>query len=99
MGSTNKELPASHPTPSPTPSASRELTDLVKRDHIKVVFTETLVSPRIADTLAREAGVRTDVLDPLEGLTDKEIAEGANYVTVMDANLAKLRRALECAAQ
>ena len=86
-------------SPDAEPDAKRiaQLTDLVKRDHIKVVFTETLVSPRIADTLAREAGVRTDVLDPLEGLTDSAIAQGANYVTVMNANLAKLRIALDCA--
>jgi zinc transport system substrate-binding protein len=86
-------------SPDAEPDAKRiaQLTDLVKRDHIKVVFTETLVSPRIADTLAREAGVHTDVLDPLEGLSDRAIARGANYLTVMDANLGKLTRALDCA--
>jgi zinc transport system substrate-binding protein len=87
-------------SPDAEPDAKRiaQLTDLVKRDHIKVVFTETLVSPRIADTLAREAGVTTDVLDPLEGLTDDAIGKGANYIKVMDTNLTKLRRALECKA-
>jgi zinc transport system substrate-binding protein len=87
-------------SPDAEPDAKRiaQLTDLVKRDHIKVVFTETLVSPRIADTLAREAGVTTDVLDPLEGLTDSNIAHGANYLTVMRNNLDKLGRALDCKA-
>ncbi len=60
------------------------------------MFTEELVSPRIADTLAREAGVRTDTLNPLEGLTDREISHGADYVSVMDQNLHKLERALGC---
>ena len=85
-------------SPDAEPDAKRiaQLTDLVKRDHIKVVFTETLVSPRIADTLAREAGVKTDVLDPLEGLTESNISHGANYITVMKSNLAKLTRALDC---
>jgi zinc transport system substrate-binding protein len=68
----------------------------VKKDHVKVIFTEKLVSPRIAETLAREAGVKTDVLDPLEGLTDSERAHGANSITVMDDNLARLRHALDC---
>jgi zinc transport system substrate-binding protein len=87
-------------SPDAEPDATRlaQLTDLVKRDHIKVVFTETLVSPRIADTLAREAGVTTDVLDPLEGLSDTAVAHGANYVTIMNNNLKKLGRALECTA-
>ena len=85
-------------SPDAEPDAQRiaQLTDLVKRDHIKVVFTETLVSPRIADTLAREAGVTTDVLNPLEGLTDSDIAHGASYITAMNTNLAKLVHALDC---
>jgi zinc transport system substrate-binding protein len=85
-------------SPDAEPDARRlgQLADLVKKDHVTVVFTETLVSPRIADTLAREAGVKTDTLNPLEGLTDKELAAHANYVTVMDQNLAKIRGALGC---
>ena len=84
------------PDAEPDPRRIAELTDLAERDGVTVIFTETLVSPRIADTLAREVGVRTDVLDPLEGLTAKEAARGETYVSVMDVNLAKLRRALGC---
>jgi ABC-type Zn uptake system ZnuABC Zn-binding protein ZnuA len=40
--------------------------------------------------------VKTDTLNPLEGLTDNEVSHGANYVTVMNQNLEKLRRALGC---
>jgi zinc transport system substrate-binding protein len=85
-------------SPDAEPDAKRiaELADLVKKDHITVVFTETLVSPRIADTLAREAGVQAEALNPLEGLTDTEVAHGATYTTIMDDNLAKLRHALAC---
>ena len=84
------------PDAEPDPKRLADLTDLVKRDGVTVVFTEALVSPRIADTLAREAGVRTEVLDPLEGLTDAEQKHGATYTSVMDENLAKLRDALGC---
>jgi zinc transport system substrate-binding protein len=85
-------------SPDAEPDAQRlgQLADLVKQQGVTTVFTETLVSPRIADTLAREAGVKTDTLNPLEGLTDKEVSHGANYVTVMNQNLEKLRRALGC---
>jgi len=84
--------------PDAEPDAKRiaQLTDLVRHDGVTTVFTESLVSPRIADTLAREAGVKTAVLNPLEGLTDQERSRGDDYLTVMDANLAKLRRALGC---
>ena len=73
-----------------------ELADLVKREHVTVVFTEKLVSPRIAPVLAREAGVTTEVLDPLESLSTSARRRGATYVTVMDDNLKKLRSALDC---
>ncbi len=86
-------------SPDAEPDAKRiaELSDLAKKQHVTTIFTETLVSPKIAETLAREAGgLRTEVLDPLEGLTSKEVAAGDNYITVMDHNLQKLRGALDC---
>lgn len=85
-------------SPDAEPDAKRlgQLADLIKRLGVTVVYTEDLVSPRIAETLAREAGVKTETLNPLEGLTDAELEHGANYVTVMDQNLAKLRNGLGC---
>jgi zinc transport system substrate-binding protein len=84
------------PDAEPDPQRIAELADLAEREGVTVIFTETLVSPRIADTLARETGVDTDVLNPLEGLTAKEADRGETYVSIMDANLAKLRHALGC---
>jgi zinc transport system substrate-binding protein len=84
------------PDAEPDPKRLADLTDLVKREGVTVIFTEELLSPRIADTLAREAGVRTAVLDPLEGLTAAKQKRGATYTSVMHENLAKLRDALGC---
>jgi zinc transport system substrate-binding protein len=86
-------------SPDAEPDAKRiaELSDLAKKQHVTTIFTETLVSPKLAETLAREAGgLRTEVLDPLEGLTGREVAAGDNYITVMNRNLEKLRGALDC---
>ncbi len=85
-------------SPDAEPDAERigELADLVRREHVTVVFTEKLVSPRIAQVLAREAGVTTAVLDPLESLSTSAQRRGESYVTVMDDNLKKLRSALDC---
>jgi zinc transport system substrate-binding protein len=84
------------PEQEPDPRRLATLVDLVQKRHVTTIFTETLVSPKVADTLAREAGVKTDVLDPLEGLTKARVAAGDDYVTVMDDNLARLRTALGC---
>lgn len=85
-------------SPDAEPSARKiaGLTDLVKKEGIKYVFTETLFSSKIADTLAAEAKVQTLVFNPLEGLTKDEMAGGENYVTIMEKNLQQLRLALEC---
>jgi len=85
-------------SPDAEPDAKRiaQLSDLVRRLGVTTVFTEDLVSPRIATTLAREAGVHTETLNPLEGLTDHELQRGDDYLSVMDANLTKLRGALGC---
>jgi zinc transport system substrate-binding protein len=85
------------PDQEPSPDRIAELADLVRRDHVQVIFTEDFVSPRVADTLAREAGgVKTEVLSPLEGLTKQQQAAGEDYVSVMRSNLQKLRPALGC---
>jgi zinc transport system substrate-binding protein len=86
------------PDQEPSPDRIAELTDLVRRDHVKVIFTEDFVSRRVADTLAREAGgVQTEVLSPLEGLTKQQQAARDDYLSVMRSNLRKLRGALDCA--
>jgi zinc transport system substrate-binding protein len=86
-------------SPDQEPAADRiaELADLARRHHVTTIFTEPLASPKVAQTLARESGgLRTAVLNPLEGLTDAERNAGDDYVSVMAHNLASLRRALAC---
>jgi zinc transport system substrate-binding protein len=85
--------------PDAEPSARRlgELADLARAEGVTTIFTEELVSPKVAQTLAREAGgLKTDVLNPLEGLTDRERDRGDDYFSVMRKNLRKLQRALGC---
>jgi zinc transport system substrate-binding protein len=84
------------PEAEPSPKDLQALIDDVAASGATTVFFEPLVSPRLAQTVAREAGVASAVLDPLEGLTDDELAAGDDYFTVMHANLATLRKALGC---
>lgn len=80
----------------PSPGRLDELIDLLEQGGITTVFTEALLSPEAAETLAREAGVMTAVLDPLEGLADDRREAGANYVSVMEENLDALATGLDC---
>jgi zinc transport system substrate-binding protein len=68
----------------------------VEREGITTIFTEELVSPRVAEALAEEAGVHTAVLSTIEGLTPEEEAAGADYVSLMLDNLSTLEEALGC---
>jgi zinc transport system substrate-binding protein len=85
------------PESEPDPRRLDELARLVEAEGVTTIFTETLVSPAVAETLAREVGVGTAVLDPLEGLTAEQAAAGEDYASVMRRNLAALREALGCA--
>lgn len=84
--------------PDAEPSAERiaELKDLVEQEGVTTIFTEELVAPDVAETLANEAGVQTRVLYTLEGLTADEQAAGENYDSLMRKNLATLEQALDC---
>ena len=82
------------PDAEPSPQRLSELESLVRQDGITTIFSEVLTSPVLAETLAGEVGVKTAVLDPLEGLADGD--SHRNYLTVMRANLAALREANGC---
>jgi zinc transport system substrate-binding protein len=85
--------------PQVEPSARRlaELKAFVVREGIDTIFTEELVSPDVAETLAAEADVDTAVLFTIEGLTAEEAAAGEDYFSLMRENLDALRAALGCA--
>jgi zinc transport system substrate-binding protein len=84
--------------PDSEPSAERlgQLIELVEQQGVTTIFTEDLVSPKVAETLAQEAGVQTAVLHTIEGLTDEEVATGDDYGSQMRENLSTLRTALGC---
>jgi zinc transport system substrate-binding protein len=82
------------PDAEPSPARLRDLADLIRRTGVTTVFSETLVSPAVARTLAEEVGVRTATLDPVEGLTD-ETAD-LDYLSLMRRNLEALRTAGSC---
>jgi zinc transport system substrate-binding protein len=84
------------PEAEPSPQDLEAVAELVAERGVTTVFTETLLSPEIGETVAREAGATTAVLNPLEGLTEDELARGENYFSVMRANLSAMRSGLGC---
>ncbi|HET6714948.1 MAG TPA: metal ABC transporter substrate-binding protein [Actinomycetota bacterium] len=85
------------PESEPNPQRIAELAAEARAEGVTTVFTEDLVAPEVAETLAAEAGLDTAVLSPLEGLTDEQEAAGDDYLSVMRRNLEVLRDGLVCA--
>jgi zinc transport system substrate-binding protein len=85
------------PDVEPDPRRLAQLKELVEADGVTTIFTEELLSPKVAQTLAQETGATTAVLDPLESLTSDEVAAGADYGSIMRRNLQTLGVALGCA--
>jgi zinc transport system substrate-binding protein len=80
------------PEAEPSPGTIANLVNEARKYDIKYVLYESLVDPRVAETIAEEVGAQTLVLDPVEGITNP----GDNYITIMDRNLINLKIALEC---
>ena len=83
------------PDAAPSPQRLNELAAQIRTEGATTVFTETLASPRLAETLAKEADVRTATLDPLEGLARDD---SRDFFSVMRDNLNALRTGLDCTA-
>ena len=84
------------PEAEPNPAELARIVRFARRRQVPAVFFETLVSPKLAETLSREIGARTLVLNPIEGLTREEAAAGKGYLSLMRENLQSLRSGLEC---
>jgi zinc transport system substrate-binding protein len=82
------------PDSEPSPEHIAELQDLIDTEGITTVFSETLASPKMAETLSADLGLDTGVLDPIEGLSDDTADE--DYLSLMRANLAALQDANDC---
>jgi zinc transport system substrate-binding protein len=95
-GLTQVPISGISPEAEPTPRDLQHVVDVVRETRATTVFTEPLVSPRLADTVASETGASTAVLDPIEGLTQAEQANGDDYFSVMRRNLAALEEGLAC---
>ena len=73
-----------------------EFVDFVKDNDIKVIFSEELVDPRLAEVIAEEANAQVLLFSPLEALNKDEAGTNVSYIDKMEDNLDSLKVALEC---
>ncbi|WMJ78031.1 MULTISPECIES: metal ABC transporter substrate-binding protein [unclassified Sedimentibacter] len=83
------------PDSEPDPARVAEIIEFAKEHQVNVIFFEELVNPKVAEVIADSIGAETDVLSPLEALSDEQREAGYDYFAVMRQNLESLKSALE----
>ncbi|MBV7363914.1 metal ABC transporter substrate-binding protein [Actinomycetaceae bacterium TAE3-ERU4] len=80
------------PEAAPSPERLAKISKLAKDNNLTTIFTEELVSPKVAETLSKDLGIKTEVLSPIETQTDA----GKDYSSMFTEDIEKLSTALEC---
>ncbi len=80
------------PDSSPSPARLAEISQIAKDQGVTTIFTEALIDPKVAQTLADDLGISTAVLDPIESQTDSS----KDYAAVMKDNITALTTANNC---
>ena len=83
------------PDSEPDPARMAEIIELARKHDVKVIFFEELVSPKVSETIADAVGAKIAVLNPIEGLSEKQLASGDDYFSVMRQNARALKKALQ----
>lgn len=94
-GLTQRSIMGLTPDAEPTAKQMKSIKNFVRDNQVRVIFFEELVSDKLAKTLARETGVRTEVLSPIEGRTPEQAENGEDYFSLMERNLDHLEQALK----
>jgi len=81
------------PDAEPSPARIAEIAELVTQQGITTIYYETLVDPKVAQTIAAETGATTALLDPIEGIVE---GSSADYVSIMQTNLQTVRVGQSC---
>ncbi|MBM3692968.1 MAG: zinc ABC transporter substrate-binding protein [Actinobacteria bacterium] len=84
------------PEVEPDPKTLAAIADEAEKEGVTTIFLETIAPPDLAKTVAREIGADLDLLDPIEGLSRKQLRTGETYASIMRDNLTRLRKGLGC---
>jgi len=79
----------------PTPARLAELVQLMRRERLGYVYTEELLSPRVAETIARETGAKVLMLNAAHNLSREDFQRGVSFTSIMEQNLRNLQTGLQ----
>ncbi len=84
------------PNAEPTPKKLAEVVQAAKNHRAKFIFFESFMNPKLAQVLAKEAGIGTMNLYDGANVTKDQLQKKTTFLELMEKNLANLRRGLEC---
>jgi len=84
------------PESEPTAKDIQRIIEHIKEDSVSTIFYENFVNDKTIKTLAQDANVKVEVIQPLGNITADEAANNVTYEDVMYLNLKKLSKALMC---
>jgi zinc transport system substrate-binding protein len=82
------------PSAEPSPRTLSKLIDIASEKKLKYIYFETLASPKSVEMLSEEANLEPLVLNTLEGLSEENIKNKDDYITLMEENLENLKKEL-----
>jgi zinc transport system substrate-binding protein len=68
----------------------------IRTSGVRFLFAEELLSPRLTETLAAEAGVAVLKLHGSHNLGKDDVQRGVSFIELMDQNLINLQKGLAC---
>jgi zinc transport system substrate-binding protein len=84
------------PNAEPTASGMVRISKVLKANDLRYLFYEELLSPRVAESLARETGASLLMLNAAHNVGKEEFERGVGFLDLMQRNLENLKRGLAC---
>jgi zinc transport system substrate-binding protein len=84
------------PDAEPSPKKLVELTKTLKKHGLAHLYYEELITPRVAETIAKETGASLLMLHGAHNLTKDEFEKGVTFISLMQENLKNLKAGLQC---
>ncbi len=84
------------PDAEPTPAGMVKISKTLKANGLNQLFYDPLLSPRVAESIARETGVSLLMLHGAHNVSKEEFDRGIGFIDLMQRNLQNLKRGLQC---
>ncbi|TAN39546.1 MAG: zinc-binding protein [Nitrospirae bacterium] len=84
------------PNAEPAPGSLIRVTAALKKNGLKHIYFEELMTPRVAEMIGRETGAELLLLHGIHNISRDDFDQGVTFLFLMEKNLEQLRKGLQC---